>query len=78
MKIVEDGTVVVFPTSFVLKAIENLSDEDKEEFATAIVDMIVDDSRALSVLKNRCIDCGRKLKTKENGMQERCYCIADW
>jgi hypothetical protein len=68
----KDGLKVMFPTWVVLQAIDNLSDEDKADFATAVVGMIGNDQLALTVLKQRCRDCGRFL-----GFDETCHCMND-
>ena len=68
----ENGFKFHFPTWVVLGAIDNLSDEDKRDFAMTIVNTIKSKELALSVLDMRCKHCGIFL-----GFDGVCHCWND-
>lgn len=57
----------------IMQAMENKTDQEKTDIATAIVNIIENDKLALSVLRYRCDYCGKFLN-EEYGT---CYCTAD-
>lgn len=57
----------------IIRTMENKTDQEKADIATAIVNMIESDELALSVLRYRCDYCGKFLN-EEYGT---CYCTAD-
>ena len=69
-----NGFEFKFPVWVILRAIDNLSNEDKADLATVIVDMIGGENEnelVLSVLRQRCMSCGKNL------YGEKCYCMAE-
>jgi hypothetical protein len=70
----KSGVEFTFPVWVVLGAIDNLSNEDKADLATVIVDMIGGENEnelVLSVLRQRCMSCGKSLQG------EKCYCMRE-
>lgn len=57
----------------IMRTMENKTDQEKTDIATAIINMIENDELALSVLRYRCKYCGKFLN-EEYGT---CYCTAD-
>lgn len=72
-----NGNSYTFPSYILLGAIDNLSDDDKAELATTIVNMLPNTEEgkylALNVLRYRCDFCGTFLNV-EHGV---CYCERD-
>ncbi len=69
MPAAETGMTITMPAWCILEGIDQLSDEDKTDIATAIVNMIGDGRLALSVLQLRCRHCGKYL-----GFDYECDC----
>lgn len=71
------GFIIEIPFKFVMESIDNLSDDDKAELATTIVNMLPNTKEgkylALNVLRYRCNFCGTFLNV-EHGV---CYCERD-
>lgn len=68
-----NGDKIKIPLWSVLLVIDDLSDEDKADIATAIVNEIDDGEIALSVLRMRCKKCGVRLSR----VTDTCYCTTD-
>ena len=55
------GGKLQYPVWLVLRAIDNLSDEDKTDLCKTVADMIGDDKLRLSILDRYCKNCGKNL-----------------
>ncbi len=68
-----NGDKIKIPLWSVLLVIDELSDKDKADIATAIVNEIDDGEIALSVLRMRCKECG----TRFSRITDTCHCVND-
>jgi hypothetical protein len=68
-----NGDKIKIPLWSVLLVIDELSDKDKADIATAIVNEIDDGEIALSVLKMRCKNCGVRFSR----ITGTCHCVND-
>ena len=66
------GYKLQYPVWLVLRAIDNLSDEDKTDLCKTIIDMIGTDELRTSVLDRYCKNCGKDLYGNLT-----CYCEND-
>lgn len=71
----ENGYTFTGQAWIILGMIDNLSDRDKADFATAVIDMIADDAEGrdlvLNIYNQRCKHCGKRLDG------ESCHCWND-
>lgn len=68
-----NGDKIKIPLWSVLLVIDDLSDKEKADIATAIVNSIEDGEIALSVLRMRCKECGVRLSR----ITDTCHCGND-